>query len=284
MAITLILKYSDRHIHIMLCGDVVATLLALVATCGDVATICPPLITTIPHQIVWWAKTLNIFKYFSLLLLKRHKNVLILHVSSVHLCTILWYTTKRILYYFVRLSGLDHAVSLALQFLTYAFDFCMRRKFGWLHGIAWRKHADTAGPYAGMFCIILSLKLNIIWAYKNTQLRSDSVIGRNMTSATPAIDNINHIYIKVSPDLARANSVSRRSVAKEYYMEIEVFADLVLTLFFVDYLRSQGLYRDWGVFKPRANNLFFVSCHRAQRFNMGIKVSTKMSKWHEMKI
>ena len=27
----------------MLCGDVVATLLALVANCGDVATICSPL-------------------------------------------------------------------------------------------------------------------------------------------------------------------------------------------------------------------------------------------------
>ena len=99
---------------------------------------------------------------------------------------------------------------LALQFLTYAFDYFM----------------------------------NIIWAHKNTQLRSYFIIGGNMTSATPAIDNINHIYIKVSPDLARANNVSRRSVAKGYYMEIEVYADLVLTLFFVGYPRSQGLYRD----------------------------------------
>ena len=44
MAIKLIFKYSDRHINIMLCGDVVATLVVLVATCGDVATICPPLL------------------------------------------------------------------------------------------------------------------------------------------------------------------------------------------------------------------------------------------------
>ena len=43
VAIKLTFKYSDRHINIMLCGDVVATHSALVATCGDVATIYPPL-------------------------------------------------------------------------------------------------------------------------------------------------------------------------------------------------------------------------------------------------
>ena len=43
VAIKLTFKYSDRHIHIMLCGDVIATLLLMVAKCGDVATIYPPL-------------------------------------------------------------------------------------------------------------------------------------------------------------------------------------------------------------------------------------------------
>ena len=34
---------SHRHINIILCGDAIATFLLMVATCGDVATICPPL-------------------------------------------------------------------------------------------------------------------------------------------------------------------------------------------------------------------------------------------------
>ncbi len=37
------LRYVCRHTHKTCCGDVVATLIVTVATCGHLATICPPL-------------------------------------------------------------------------------------------------------------------------------------------------------------------------------------------------------------------------------------------------